>query len=72
MMVQFAGNSDRTQGAIAEGLEPELIFAKHINPRSLFEADRYQLLRLCGEFHGQVLQHVLDEAVDEGPQPPLH
>src|SRR3954466_8035089 len=29
-----------------------------------FEADRDQLLRLDGEFHRQLLQHVLDETVD--------
>src|SRR5688500_4664831 len=30
-----------------------------------FEADRNELLRLDGELHRKLLQHVLDEAVDD-------
>src|SRR3954453_1805780 len=29
------------------------------------QADRDQLLRLHGEFHGELLQHILDETVDD-------
>jgi hypothetical protein len=34
-------------------------------PPTSFEADREQLLRLDREFHRQLLQHVLAEAVDD-------
>src|SRR5262245_26544083 len=37
---------------------------RFILSHAAFQADRDQLLRLDGEFHRQLLQHVLDEAID--------
>src|SRR5882672_1450401 len=43
--------------------KPRKMRAEWLSDRA-FQADRDQLLRLDGEFHRQLLQHVLDEAVD--------
>src|SRR5260370_4995447 len=48
------------------------------SPDAAFQRDRDQLLRLNREFHRQLLQHVLDKAVDDNAdgfllaQPRLH
>src|SRR5580700_2863790 len=52
--------------ASSSGISSQLaIVAAHkLSPDAAFQRDRDQLLRLDREFHRQLLQHVLDEAVD--------
>ena len=58
LAIHAGASASRAACGLSEGLRRDL-------PDRAFERDRDQLLRLDGELHRQLLQHVLDEAVDD-------